>query len=293
MHFLGVTTGRSSIMAVFPRWAAALGLGDCALHGIDLPPRAPAEDFRAVVAFIKDDPLSLGALVTTHKLDVFAAAGALFDRLSAEAEALGEISCLSKRDGRLLGHALDPAASALALAALLPAGHWRSRGECFVIGAGGAALAISVCLAKAGERPARLIVSDRDPMRLDHFAATWRGMGFDLPVHFVAAADNAAVLAGLPARSLVVNATGLGKDAPGSPLPDGAVFPAGAVAWELNYRGNLVFLDQARAGGARVADGWVYFLHGWTRSIAEVFHVDIPTHGPTFEALSGIAAETR
>jgi shikimate 5-dehydrogenase len=293
MHFVGVTTGRSSIMTVFPRWAAALGMRDCELHGIDLPPRAPPEDFRAVVQFIKNDPLSLGALVTTHKLDVFEAARDLFDGLNADAEALGEVSCLSKRGGRLLGHALDPASSALALATLVPDGHWRAGGACFVIGAGGAALAISVCLAKAAARPARLIVSDRDPGRLDHFAAIWGRLGLDLPVRFEPAADNAAVLAELPAHSLVVNATGLGKDAPGSPLPDGAVFPPDATAWDLNYRGNLVFLDQARAGGARVADGWVYFLHGWTRTIATVFDIDIPTTGPVFEDLSRIAAETR
>jgi len=51
------------------------------LHGIDLPPRAPTEDFRAVVRFLKEDPLSLGALVTTPKLDVVAAASDLINGL--------------------------------------------------------------------------------------------------------------------------------------------------------------------------------------------------------------------
>ena len=41
----------------------------------------------------------------------------------------------------------------------------------------------------------------------------------------------------------------------------------------------------------RAEDGWVYFLHGWTRVIADVFQIDIPTHGPEFEALSRIARE--
>ena len=67
MYFIGVTTGQSSIMQVFPRWMEALGLDGC-IQGIDLPIHAPAEDYRAVVEFIRDDPLSLGALVTTHKL---------------------------------------------------------------------------------------------------------------------------------------------------------------------------------------------------------------------------------
>ena len=42
-----------------------------------------------------------------------------------------------------------------------------------------------------------------------------------------------------------------------------------------------------------IEDGWVYFIHGWTRVIAEVFNVFIPTEGPEFDKLSEIAASTR
>lgn len=38
-------------------------------------------------------------------------------------------------------------------------------------------------------------------------------------------------------------------------------------------------------------DGWVYFIHGWTRVLAEVFAIDIPTAGPEFDRLSRIACE--
>ena len=54
----------------------------------------------------------------------------------------------------------------------------------------------------------------------------------------------------LPPRSLVVNATGMGKDRPGSPLRAGAAFPERSAVWELNYRGELEFLRQARAQAA-------------------------------------------
>jgi len=81
---------QSSIMAVFPRWAAALGLGDCAINGIDLPLGAPAEEqYRAVVAAIRDDPMSRGALVTAHKIDLMHAAGGLFDDLDPHAASMG------------------------------------------------------------------------------------------------------------------------------------------------------------------------------------------------------------
>jgi shikimate 5-dehydrogenase len=95
----------------------------------------------------------------------------------------------------------------------------------------------------------------------------------------------------------VINATGLGKDAPGSPFTDAVRFPRDSIAWDLNYRGNLVFLEQARAQQAQerlqIEDGWIYFIHGWTQVIAEVFHQEIPTQGPAFDALARIAAESR
>ena len=291
-------------MRVFPRWARLLDLGDCELKGVDLPIRAPAAEFRAVVEFVKNDPKSLGALVTTHKLDIVAAAGDLIDEYDAYAAALHEVSCLSKSAGRLVGHAKDPIASALALAAITPAGHWRrTSGEVFAIGAGGAALAIVCGLADAAhgnDRPTRIHVSDRDPARLKHFRATAERLNLDLPLIPVEAktlADNAAIMAKLPPHSLVVNASGLGKDAPGSPLPDGAPFPLDGFAWDLNYRGDLKFLAQARAQLAarrlRIEDGWLYFLHGWTRSIAEVFGIDITTKGPAFDILCQEASDAR
>ena len=39
----------------------------------------------------------------------------------------------------------------------------------------------------------------------------------------------------------------------------------------------------------QVENGWTYFLHGWTQVISEVFHVEIATGGPAFDAISEIA----
>jgi len=123
-------------------------------------------------------------------------------------------------------------------------------------------------------------------------------IGFQIPIDYVLAPTpdiNDAVVAAASVGSVVVNATGLGKDRPGSPLTDEVRFPTGAVVWDFNYRGDLVFLDQARlqvdSAGLRIEDGWVYFLHGWTRVISEVFHIDIPTSGPEFDQLSRIALD--
>ncbi len=303
MYFIGVSTGSSSIRSVFPRWAAELGLGDARLVGIDLPLHAPADSYRRVVEHIGGDPLVRGALVTTHKIDLFGACRGQFDRVDPLAGLMGEVSCVSKRDGQLVASALDAVSAGLALEAIIPPWYWEGTGaEAFVIGAGGAATAISWCLTRpehGPHRPSRVVVADRDERRLTAVRAMHDELGTDLPVdclHTPGPRDDDAVLERLAPGALVVNATGLGKDAPGSPLT-GAAFPPRAIAWDLNYRGDLVFLDQARAAepglGVRAEDGWVYFLHGWTRAIAEVFDVDIPTSGPAFDALGEIAARTR
>ena len=300
IYFIGVTTGSSSIQRVFPRWAEELGLADARLQGIDLPLHAPADDYRRVVDFIAADPLSRGALVTTHKLDLYDAARDRFDEIDPFALMMSETSCISKRDGRLRCHAKDPISSGLALDAFLSPSHWADRGrEALLMGAGGSTIAISWFLSRrdADSRPESILITNRSPARLEHIRQIHATLDTDVRFEYLltpAAEDNDRVVAGLSDGALVVNATGLGKDAPGSPVTDAVRFPRSGVAWDLNYRGDLVFLDQARAqapqSGLQVEDGWVYFLHGWTQVVAEVFDVTIPTSGPEFDRLGALAA---
>ena len=121
-------------------------------------------------------------------------------------------------------------------------------------------------------RPSRIIVTNRSVPRLDEIKKIHHQLGCPIPVeyhHTPRPEDNDALVNQLKPHSLVMNATGLGKDAPGSPITDAAQFPEQGFAWDFNYRGDLVFLDQARAQAQTrqltVEDGWVYFIHGWTR----------------------------
>ncbi len=301
MYFLGVTTGHSSIMRVFPRWAQALAL-DAVLKGIDLEIHAPPDEYRQVVELIKSDPLSLGALVTTHKIDLLCAARDLFDELDEHAQILGEVSSISKRAGRLCGHAKDPISSGLALEAFLPDGWWRERGgAALLFGAGGSALALSTYLMHprhGDNRPSKLVVTNRSTPRLETMRRIHQQLDYGVPCeyhHCPTFNENDRVLAAMPPCSLAANATGLGKDRPGSPITDAARFPNNGLAWDFNYRGDLQFLTQARAQqeaqNLLVEDGWIYFIHGWTQVIAEVFHLDV---GPKrVGQLSRIAAELR
>jgi shikimate 5-dehydrogenase len=96
IYFIGVTTNESSIMKTFPLWAEYLGLHDAEIKGIDFIPHADPAGYREAVEFIKTDPLSVGALVTTHKIDLFTACRDIFDEIDPFAKLIGETSCISK-----------------------------------------------------------------------------------------------------------------------------------------------------------------------------------------------------
>ena len=294
-----------NIEKVFPAWAEYLGLGTCEIKGIDLLLHDNPQKYRDAIEFIKNDPLSLGALVTTHKIDLLKACKDQFDMLDEYAGLMGEISSISKKEGKLVGHAKDPITSGLSLEAFIPQNYWKkTRAEVLILGAGGSAIAISWYLMKQehGEnRPSKIIVVNRSAPRLEemkniHFKLDTAGL--DKQYILAPSLDNInGIINSLKPGSLVINATGMGKDTPGSPLSDNTKFPLNGLIWDFNYRGELVFLDQARKQqydrNLTIEDGWVYFIHGWTQVISEVFHIEIPTSGPKFNELSEIAARQR
>ena len=286
MYFIGVTTGQSSIMRLFPLWAEILGLNRAQLVGVDLPLHAGAEQYRQAIAQIKEDPLSLGALVTTHKIDLLHATSDMFDTLDRYAELSQEVSCIVKRDGQLIGYAKDPINSGLALQQFIEPGYWsRSGGQVLCLGAGGSGTAITVNLLTQpdpGNRPERLVIVSRNQPALNKLRAIVEQLSATVEIDYVLNEDphrNDQLMAELPPGSLVINATGMGKDRPGSPITGEGVFPMHGIAWELNYRGKLDFLHQALAQRElrhlSVHDGWYYFIISWVDHIAAVFHVKV------------------
>jgi shikimate 5-dehydrogenase len=295
--FFGVSTGGSAMQRIYPLWMEELGI-DSALAGVDFPLDAPSADYRAAVQRVKDDPGSIGGLVTSHKLNVLAAARDLFDGLDESAQLLHEVSCLHKRDDRLLGAALDDRTSSLALQSLTPEGFWDRGGELLLLGAGGASIATTLGLHHAAAAglpvPSRIRVTARSGHRLEELRAVHQRIDFAIPVVPVVTADAAdtdSVVADLPPASMVVNATGMGKDRPGSPTTDEVEYPVDSIAWDMNYRGERPFLKQAERRAAErrltVVDGWDYFVYSWTHVVGVVHDVQIDP--PTFERLSRIA----
>lgn len=302
LGFVGVTTGSSSIMRIFPTWAEILDLPVRRIVGHDLQVGAPAERYRELVTAIRDDPQHWGALVTTHKMNLYRACRDLFTEVDAFGTAAGEVSSISKRPlppgvaTTLHGHAKDAVTVGLALDEFLPAGHFSRGAHALVLGAGGAGTALSHHLVHREDVPERIVVTAVGEDDLAHLRALHEQSGtpeglVETVVVDPAGRRTAELLAELPPGSLVVNATGLGKDAPGSPVPDGALFPRDGIVWEFNYRGSLEFLhqaeEQAAERGLTVVDGWRYFIHGWTSVIAEVFDIEIDQ--PMLDRLSEAA----
>jgi shikimate dehydrogenase len=301
-YFIGVSTSSSSIMKVFPLWMKALGQPEIVLAGIDHRIHDTREAYRATVTFIKEDPLSLGGLVTTHKIDLFEAARDLFDHLQPAARITGEVSSISKRGVELWGQAVDPVTAGLSLDAILENGYFgRTGAQVLCFGAGGSGKAIALHFISQPDpmdRPGRIRVVNRSQGRLDSLREMVDSLKTRIEFEYIQNSDpelNDRLLAGMPPGSLVINATGMGKDSPGSPITNKGIFPQSAIAWEINYRGELDFWHQAMAQKDHrhlvIEDGWLYFLHGWTQVISDVLHIEITNE--LFQQLSAIAAELR
>jgi shikimate dehydrogenase len=301
-YFIGVTTGKSSIMKVFPLWMKVLGRQEVVIEGMDCKIHDDPEVYRRAVAQIKYDPLSLGALVTTHKIDLLNAARDMFEYLDPYAQITGEVSSISKLEGRLEGHAKDPLTSGASLDAIIEKGYFgKTHGEVLCFGAGGSGVATLLHLINKqdkADRPARFTFVNRSQGRLDHAKEMVSGLKTDIEIEYICNSEtlvNDKIMEKFPPYSVIINATGMGKDTPGSPITWDGKFPMNSVAWEFNYRGELDFLHQSLAQvesrKVKVEDGWLYFVHGWTQVVAQVLHFDLTP--ALFDQLNEAASTVR
>ena len=227
-----------------------------------------------------------------------------FDEIDPLAFELGEVSSVYKRRGKLFARATDPECGGKALEIFLPPNYFSEfDSELLILGAGGSALALVWYFLQGPGKisaPNKIYVVNRSQGRLEHLvrlAEEWGSSSQIIPLvaHDSSVADQ--VINSMISGSLVVNATGLGKDVPGSPITDGAQFPIEGFVWDFNYRGDLLFLEQAASQKKNLSltlvDGWDYFVIGWTQVIADIFELEIPTKGHLYDLLSEQAKERR
>lgn len=286
MEFLGVQTEGSMSGHLFSAWTQVLGIQGACLRGVNLPIDGTLGAHREAIQRIKQDPEIYGALVTSHKLSVVRAAGELIDQYTEEARLTGEVSALYKRGEKLCGHAVDPENCGLAMANILSEDWWNQHkgAGILALGGGGATTALLVhVLQQSTNCPAFLKIIEKRADNLEHCAqVAVRTGSSQTEVEYIQSSDPLVcdqLISELPPYSMVINATGMGKDVPGSPVTDAVRFPLNGVVWELNYRGELPFLHQARgqlqSRSLVVADGWHYFQRGWSSVIGLVFDIPI------------------
>ena len=238
---------------------------ECTVRGVDIALEADDYTYTRFLRDLLADDGAAGAVITSHKVGVFRAGRALFAGLDPLAVACGEVNAIRRTGEGLLGWARDPISVGRVVDRIWP----ESEGEVVCLGAGGTARALAQHLFST-RPPVRFVCADRVGGSLERLAEI---AGSPVAGHLGDGPFD-ELIESAPAGSLIVNATGMGKDRPGSPITDEARFPPRVVVWELNYRGDLKFLDQARtkatASGLRVHDGWQLFCHGWAAALSTV-----------------------
>lgn len=283
-YFIGVTTTKSSIMKLFPLWMSALNNTEIKIYPCDLKIHDEPENYRKAVALIKYDENCYGALVTTHKMDLYTAAEDMFDYFDPYAKLLSEVSCISKNNGKLEGHAKDPLTSGASYDHFIEKDYYeKTNALVLIFGAGGSSIATILHLINKkdkSDRPSKIIVVNRSQGRLDHLKEIVTKLNTDIEMEYICNSDpeiSDSIMAKLPPHSIVINSTGMGKDTPGSPVTDKGLFPENGWVWEFNYRGELDFMHQAesqvKTRGVKIEDGWIYFIHGWAQVILQALHI--------------------
>lgn len=214
----------------------------------------PVEDLESRVTSIRGSGI-LGANVTVpHKQAVMT----LCDEIAPVAAAIGAVNTLIPVDGRLRGENTDAYGFVQAL------GELPSKPEprvALVLGAGGAARAVSVALGSVGVNAIR--IANRTHARASALAAALTGNGMT----GIGTIDWDRLETGIADVDLLVNATSIGWHGDESPIAAELLdkLPAGASVFDLTYR-ETALIRLARARDLAAADGLAMLVHQGARS---------------------------
>jgi len=212
-----------------------------------------------------------------HKADV----AGLVDERSDVARRLTAVNCVHQRQGRLYGTNTDGEGF---LASLVRGAGFEPMGKrCVVIGAGGAARAVVLALARAGASDVAVV--NRTPERAFEAAALAGDEGTVVDLTEGAIRDAVAV------AHLVVNATPIGMDGaaagaggPAEWLVGPDLLGSGQVAADLVYIPRQTrWLTEAAAAGATTLDGLGMLVHQAAAQLA-LWTGEIPPVGAMWRA---------
>jgi shikimate dehydrogenase len=229
--------------AIHNYWLRMLGL-----HGEYVKAPVAPEDFAEFVRQMPEQGFAGGNVTVPHKI----AAMALCDRLEPAAQAIGAVNTLWFEDGRLCGDNTDAAGFLANLDAAAPGWDREREAPAIIIGAGGAARAVTFALTQRGFRRLRLV--NRTLSTAEQVAQLGPSATEVLPLTSLDAA--------LGDARVIVNASSLGM-AGGPPLDvDFSAADPQAVACDIVYAPlETGFLRAARSRNLRAVDGLGMLLH--------------------------------
>ena len=174
----------------------------------------------------------------------------LLDNVTPRARAIDAVNTIIKKDGKLIGDNTD----GYGFSASLRSAHVDPQSKrVVVLGAGGAARAVTVTLAQAGAE--QITILNRTTPRAQALAGFLRA---SFPNADIRENDETA----LSDAQLIVNATPVGMSPHEAESPMRGAFPAGAVAIDLVYRPlETRFLRQAAEENAQTIGGLGMLVH--------------------------------
>jgi shikimate dehydrogenase len=214
------------------------------LHWRYVPFRVAAADLPAAVAGLRALGVRGSHVTVPHKVAVVP----LLDSLRPVARACGAVNCITATAGGLVGDNTDGRGFVVELARHRPI----SGSSVVVLGAGGAARAITVELMSAGA--ARITVVNRDRVRLDRMVSAVRDAA---PRVAVAAVSWSGDYVASADADVVVNATSIGLGDGGADVPVDlrALRSDAIVADVIPNPPHTALLRRAAAHGLRTITG--------------------------------------
>ncbi len=209
----------------------------------------PRDQVAAAIKKLRADDMMGMNVTVPHKEAVLE----FLDEVEPGARAIGAVNCITKRDGRLVGHNTDKAGF---VESLRNAGFEPSLRRVLVLGVGGSARAVCVGLIEAGA--ANITLAGRRPEAVASLAAHLRSTHPEASIDEVGM-EHGVLGVATAAADLVVNTTPVGMHGTGSedesPLP-AAYLCQGLWVCDLVYRPPQPrLLQDADAAGAHTLGG--------------------------------------
>ncbi|MBO6782011.1 MAG: hypothetical protein JJ899_01850 [Alphaproteobacteria bacterium] len=212
---------------------AALGAGPCDVADLPVGPAPGDADRARVLEFLLDSYNARGAFVDGPAEQFFDARLDAYDMMDEACTVLGEVGVIVRRPGSLRAAAPRLAAAARAAERVLRA----DTPEVLVFGSGPDARALAAALGTGAcaVSPAKITLAGNNAAGL---ALARRNLAGILPDgrleirHIEGPAENDRLLALLPPGSGVVRAVD-GKDSPAVGAASAALYPEGAVIWDM------------------------------------------------------------